>query len=109
MSTAAQSSPVAIITGAASGVGAATAKMLAAKGYKVLVNYNRSADLAQQVVQDCLNLGVQAMAVQGDVSDDAVCINLANQAMTQWSLQVVVTGHDREHLAYDACLACHRY
>ena len=84
MSTAAHSSPVAIITGAASGVGAATAKMLASKGYNVLVNYNRSADLAQQVVQDCLNLGVQAMAVQGDVSDDVVCNNLAQQAMSQW-------------------------
>jgi 3-oxoacyl-[acyl-carrier protein] reductase len=58
--------------------------MLAGKGYNVLVNYNRSADLAQQVVQDCLNLGVQAMSVQGDVSDDAVCINLADQAMAQW-------------------------
>ena len=84
MSTAAPSSPVAIITGAASGVGAATAKMLAAKGYNVLVNYNRSADLAQQVVQDCLNFGVQAISVQGDVSDDVVCNNLVNQAMNQW-------------------------
>jgi len=75
---------VAIITGAASGVGAATARMLATKGYAVLVNYNRSADLAQSVVQDCLNLGAQAFAVQGDVSEDAVCQDIATQAMTRW-------------------------
>lgn len=84
MITEVHSSPVAIITGAASGVGAATAKMLAAKGYSVLVNYNRSAELALQVVQDCLNLGAQAMAVQGDVSDDTVCCDLASQAMAKW-------------------------
>ena len=75
---------VAIITGAASGVGAATARMLAAKGYAVLVNYNRSADLAHGVVQDCLNLGAKAFAVQGDVSDNAVCQDLAAQAMSRW-------------------------
>lgn len=84
MSPVAHSSPVAIITGAASGVGAATAKMLAGKGYNVLVNYNRSADLAQQVVQDCLKLGVEAISVQGDVSDDEVCKHLALQAMNHW-------------------------
>jgi len=82
--SAAHSSPVAIITGAASGVGAATARMLATKGYSVLINYNRSADLAQSVVQDCLNLGAQALAVQGDVSEDAVCKKLADKAMVQW-------------------------
>ena len=64
--SAVHSSPVAIITGAASGVGAATARMLATKGYNVLINYNRSADLAQSVVQDCLNLGAQAVAVPGN-------------------------------------------
>ena len=82
--SAVHSSPVAIITGAASGVGAATARMLATKGYSVLINYNRSADLAQSVVQDCLKLGAQAIAVQGDVSEDAVCKNLAAKALAQW-------------------------
>ena len=39
-------SSVAIVTGAGTGVGAATARMLASQGYGVVINYNRSADLA---------------------------------------------------------------
>ena len=43
-------SSVAIVTGAGTGVGAATARMLASQGYGVVINYNRSADLAEQVL-----------------------------------------------------------
>ena len=77
-------SSVAIVTGAGTGVGAATARMLASQGYGVVINYNRSADLAEQVVKDCLELGGDAFALQGDVSDDAVCRNLAAQAVGRW-------------------------
>ena len=75
---------VAIITGAATGVGAAVARMLVPRGYDVLVNYSRSADAAAGVVQDCLALGGDAFAVQGDVSRDADCRQLVQQAMARW-------------------------
>jgi len=75
---------VAILTGAASGVGAATARALAARGYQVLVNFNRSAERAQAVLSDCMAAGADAIAVQGDVALDTVCEGLARQAMARW-------------------------
>ena len=75
---------VAIITGGASGVGAAAARLLAAGGHDVLINYNRSADLAHAVVADCSAAGADAIAVQGDIADDAVCRKLVDEAKARW-------------------------
>lgn len=75
---------VAIITGGASGVGAAAARLLAASGHDVLINYNRSADLAHAVVADCIAAGADATAVQGDVADDAVCRKLVDEVKARW-------------------------
>jgi 3-oxoacyl-[acyl-carrier protein] reductase len=75
---------VAIITGGGTGVGAAVARRLAVRSYDLLINYSRSAGAAAGVVEECLALGVDALAVKGDVSNDADCRNLAQQAMTRW-------------------------
>jgi 3-oxoacyl-[acyl-carrier protein] reductase len=56
---------VALITGAGTGVGAATALMLAHKGYDVLVNYSRSADEAETSAADCRAAGADALVVKG--------------------------------------------
>lgn len=75
---------VAIITGAASGVGAATALLLAQRGHEVLLNYNRSAALVGEVLRACRAAGADAVAVQGDVASDEVCRNLAREAVQRW-------------------------
>ncbi len=75
---------VALITGGATGVGAAVARMLAAKTYNVLINYSRSSDAATAVVEDCLALGADAIAVKGDVSSDSDCKELVRQAIARW-------------------------
>jgi len=74
----------AIITGAGTGVGAATATWLAKRGYDVLINYSRSAPAADAVVAECRALGSDAVAVQGDVGNDADCRRLADEARKRW-------------------------
>jgi 3-oxoacyl-[acyl-carrier protein] reductase len=58
--------------------------MLAARGYGVVVNYSRSKEAAEEVVQDCLALGAEAFAVKADVSSDSDCRELVQQVFARW-------------------------
>lgn len=78
------SGQVAIITGSSSGVGAATARLLASKGCNVVVNYSASEDKAQAVARECEALGVEALVCAADVSDDAQCRDMVGQAVDKW-------------------------
>ena len=74
----------AIVTGASRGVGRATALRLAEAGANVVVNYLNRAEEANQVVAECEKIGVQAIAVQGDVSEWKDAHNLAHQAIEKF-------------------------
>ena len=62
---------VAVVTGASKGIGAATAKALAASGASVVVNYASSKDGADKVVAEIAAKGGKAIAVKGDVAKSA--------------------------------------
>jgi 3-oxoacyl-[acyl-carrier protein] reductase len=74
----------ALITGSATGVGAATALGLAQRGWDVVINYSRSGDEAQATAAACREAGADAHVVRGDVAADADCRALVDAAITRW-------------------------
>jgi 3-oxoacyl-[acyl-carrier protein] reductase len=62
---------VAVVTGAAKGIGASIAKHFAEEGAKVVVNYATSKESADKVVKAITDSGGIAIAVQADVSKEA--------------------------------------
>jgi 3-oxoacyl-[acyl-carrier protein] reductase len=75
---------VAIVTGSATGVGAATALALAAQGYDLLVNYSKSEAEAEASAAACRNAGADTLLVRGDVAEDADCKALVQAVMDRW-------------------------
>jgi len=75
---------VAIVTGSSSGVGAATARMLAEKGSRVLINCVRDVEAGERVVAECKALGTDAALCQADISLDADCRRMAETALNKW-------------------------
>lgn len=75
---------VAIVTGSSSGVGAATARALAAKGWCVTINYSRSAEAAEKVAADCRAAGGEVLVVKANVAEDADCRKLAQETLDRW-------------------------
>ena len=75
---------VVIVTGAGTGVGAAAAKRLAGGGARVIVNYSRSRDAAEETAAACREAGGEAAAIQGDVASEEDCLRLAQEAVSRW-------------------------
>jgi 3-oxoacyl-[acyl-carrier protein] reductase len=65
------SGKVAVVTGASKGIGADIAKGLAREGASVVVNYAASKEGAEKVVAEITQAGGKAVAVQGDVANEA--------------------------------------
>jgi 3-oxoacyl-[acyl-carrier protein] reductase len=76
-----QESPprVALITGGGTGVGAATARLIAARGWSVALNYRSSADGAEATAAACRAVGVEAITLRGDVAVDTDCRRMADE------------------------------
>ncbi|MGH9103277.1 MAG: SDR family NAD(P)-dependent oxidoreductase [Acidimicrobiales bacterium] len=63
--------PVALVTGAARGIGRSAALAFGREGFDVVVNYSRSEAQARQVVAEVERCGVTALALRADVASDA--------------------------------------
>lgn len=74
---------IAIVTGGASGMGAATARELAAAGAKVFI-VDRNAALATAVAQEIGTQQISAEAIIGDVSDSAFCEQVVQKVVERY-------------------------
>ena len=64
-------SNVILITGASRGIGAATARLAAQRGYAVVVNYRKQAEAADALANEISRMGGSALAVKADVASEA--------------------------------------
>ncbi|CNC22514.1 putative short chain dehydrogenease [Yersinia frederiksenii] len=74
--------PVAIVTGASRGIGAAIAERLAHDGYTVLINYSRADNEAEALVRKIQQAGGNALSAKGDISDPIAVAQLFTKAET---------------------------
>ena len=85
--------PVALITGGGRGIGAATAKRLAADGYDVLLTYNTSSKPAEMVVDEIRERGDDALAVKVDCANTGEVGLLGIHPWMARGIDVLVLNH----------------
>jgi len=83
---------VMLITGGGRGIGAATARLAAQRGYAVCVNYLRNRDAAERLVGEIEKSGGRAKAVAGDVAREADVIRMFDEAQKLGSLAALVNN-----------------
>ncbi|GIW01536.1 3-oxoacyl-ACP reductase family protein [Roseiflexus sp.] len=75
---------VALITGASRGIGRAIALAIAARGGRVLINYQRNATAAQEVVAAIEAMGGEALAFAADIADERAVQTMVDACLAHW-------------------------
>lgn len=83
----------AIVTGSASGLGAATAEILARSGARLVINYSSSQKEAEATAELCRKAGAaEVLVAQGDVSKDEDCRKIVAAASGWGRLDILVNN-----------------
>jgi 3-oxoacyl-[acyl-carrier protein] reductase len=82
----------AIVTGSASGLGAASAIGLAKAGARLVINYSSSKNEAEQTADECRAAGAEVIVVQGDVSLDDDCKRIVAAAVRWGGLDALINN-----------------
>lgn len=84
---------VALITGSNRGMGKAIALLSAKEGAKVVINYIDFKEKADEVVNEIINSGSDAIAIQADVSNEEQVKNLINKAVEKFgSIDILINN-----------------
>lgn len=75
---------VCIVTGSATGIGAACVIELARRGWRTVINYTKSEAEAQETARECEKHGAETLLVRANVAEDADCRRMADAALEKW-------------------------
>jgi 3-oxoacyl-[acyl-carrier protein] reductase len=84
---------VALVTGASSGIGWATALELSNLGARVLVNYRRNVAAAEQLCAEIVAAGGEALAYAADVTDEHAVTAMVDFVLERWQRLDVLVGN----------------
>src|SRR4051812_17263563 len=73
-----------IVTGGSRGIGAATARLAAERGYAVCINFVSNEQAALGVVDEIRDRGGRAIAVHGDVAKESDVVHLFDETVKQF-------------------------
>lgn len=90
---------VAVITGASSGIGKATALAMAREGARIAVNYNKNRTGAEEAVESIRQAGGQAIALQADVTQAVQVATLVLAVRKQWGRVDILINNAGDLLA----------
>jgi NADP-dependent 3-hydroxy acid dehydrogenase YdfG len=82
---------VALVTGASSGIGSATAKALAAAGAKLVLAARRE-DRLKAIADDIAQTGSEVLVLPVDLSDERATFELVERAYTHWGRLDILTN-----------------
>jgi len=92
----------AIVTGSASGLGAATAAILAKGGASIVVNYSNSKAEAEATADLCRDAGAEVVVAQGDVARDEDCRRIVAAAAPWGRLDALINNAGTtKHVPHD--------
>jgi 3-oxoacyl-[acyl-carrier protein] reductase len=92
----------AIVTGSASGLGAATAAILAKGGARLVVNYSNSKAEAEATADLCRDAGAEVVVAQGDVARDEDCKRIVAAAAPWGRLDALINNAGTtKHVPHD--------
>ena len=92
----------AIVTGSASGLGAATAAILAKGGARIVVNYSNSKTEAEATADLCRDAGAEVVVAQGDVARDEDCKKIVAAAAPWGRLDALINNAGTtKHVPHD--------
>ncbi|KAA9029457.1 SDR family oxidoreductase [Niallia endozanthoxylica] len=92
---------VVIVTGASRGIGAAISRAFAKEGAFVIINYLQNERMAEQVASECIELGGDGWAVQGDVTSESAVNRLIEQVSLETGRIDVVVNNAFKPFKFD--------
>ena len=83
----------ALVTGGSRGIGRAVCLELARRGACVAVNYAGNAAAAEETVESCKAMGVDAFSVQADVADAAACDAMVKEVLSRFGRRDILVNN----------------